>query len=76
MGDYVQRFDDPRFSEYYKTECYRGFRKIRDDTNKLTNTTFLIFSNGKRRVFASGGFREEVLSKIFDRIDKYYASIN
>lgn len=64
---------DQRFVEYYNTGYYRGFRKISDYKNRITHTTYLIFTNGERKVFASGGFKEEALCKIFDRIDRYYS---
>jgi hypothetical protein len=65
---------DSRFSEYYKSKMYRGFKEIRGHTSKLTLTSCFTFSNGEREIFGSGCFPDEALVKIFDRIDKYHST--
>jgi len=64
---------DPRFEEYKNHGKYRDFKKVEGYTDKLSHTTHFVFSNGKRKIFSSGGFEVEALAKIFDQIDKYYA---
>lgn len=61
---------DPRLKEYYLTNQYKGFYKIREQEYKLAFKTHLTFSNGKKEIFATGMFKEAVLKKIFDKIDK------
>lgn len=67
---------DPRIMEYEKHSKYRNFKKIKGYTDKLSHSTHFVFSNGKRKIFASGGFEEEALIKIFDQIDKYYTNVD
>ncbi|HKK46758.1 MAG TPA: hypothetical protein VJ964_14625 [Balneolaceae bacterium] len=59
-----------RWMEYYITRRYRGFYKKEERVYKLSHITQLTFTNGKKEIYASGGFKEEALAKIFDRIDK------
>lgn len=66
---------DQRFQEFYITDNYKGFQKIRSRTYKLLfRSTHLTFSNGQRQVFASGHFKEEALKKIFDKIDEFHSN--
>lgn len=65
---------DQRYREYYMTNEYRGFRKVREQNYKFSFSTHLTFSDGNREVFASGSFKEEALKKIFNRIDSLHAS--
>ena len=61
---------DQRFREYYITDTYKGFQKIRDNNYKLLFTsTHLTFSNGQKEIFASGHYKEEALINIFNKID-------
>ena len=61
---------DQRFREYYITETYKGFQKIRDNNYKLLFTsTHLTFSNGQKDIFASCHYKEEALINIFNKID-------
>ena len=62
--------EDKRFQEYYTTNKYKGFSKIREQNYKLIFSTHLVFSNGQKEIFASGRFKEEALKKMFDKIDK------
>lgn len=58
-----------KFRDYYATDKYRGFYKIRERVFKLSGKTTMTFTNGKKEVFASGLFKEAALTKIFDQID-------
>lgn len=64
--------DDKRFKEYYITDKYKGFKKLRDNKFKLSFTTHLTFTNGYSEIFASGCFKEEALKNIFDKIDDFH----
>lgn len=64
---------DQRFQEYYVTNKYKGFCKLREKEYKLSCHTQMTFTNGKKEVFASGIFKEAALEKIFNKIDKYYS---
>lgn len=59
------------FKQYYKTGNYKGFYKIRERVFKLSAKTNMTFSNGEKEFFASGQFKEEVLEKIFKKIDNF-----
>lgn len=61
-----------RWSEYYRTEKYRGFRKVQEKKDASSAKKFMIFSNSKHVVQAWGRFNEEILEKIFDQIDQYH----
>lgn len=66
----VERDPDARWMEYYITGKYRGFYKKGESVYKLSHITQLVFTNGEKEVYASGGFKEEALHKIFNRIDR------
>lgn len=65
--------EDKRFREYYITNKYNGFHKLREQNYKLSFSTHLTFSNGEKEIFASGYFKEEALKRIFDKIDKFHS---
>lgn len=60
------------FRKYYQTDRYKGFYKIKESFGKFSRTTFLIFSNGKKNIYASGMYTEEAMFKAFKAIDQYY----
>ncbi len=62
---------DSRFQEFYKTNEYKGFHKLRQREYKLMGQTKITFSNGHKEIFATGIFKEVALQRIFDKIDKY-----
>jgi len=62
---------DNRFQEYYKTDKYKGFCKLREHEFKLSGQIKMTFTNGEKEMFATGPFREATLERIFDKIDKY-----
>ena len=62
---------DNRFKEYYKTNKYKGFCKLREHEFKLSVQNKMTFTNGEKEIFATGPFREATLESIFDKIDKY-----
>ena len=66
------KFMDDRFVEYYSNDSYKGFKEIKRNTYKISYHTHIIFSNGHKCIYAAGGFVEEALTKIFDKIDQYY----
>jgi len=72
----INRNNDSRWTEYYITGRYRGFHKKTERTYKLSHITQLTFTNGVKEIYASGGFKEEALQKIFNRIDKLYGIKN
>lgn len=67
---------DNRLKTYYVTGNYKGFYKTTETKVKLSGSprTQLAFSNGYKKIVASGQFNEEALEKIFDKIDHYFAS--
>lgn len=65
---------DTKWREFYVKGEYKGFRKSREHKYKLLGKTHLTFTNGEKKFFASGLFKEEALAKIFSRIDKYYSN--
>lgn len=58
-----------RLKEYYVTGKYKGFYKIKKSKLRVAGKTYLAFSNGRKRIAASGLFTEDALEKIFDKID-------
>ena len=62
--------NDNRFKEYYANEKYKGYYKIRERNYKLHCSKHVVFTNGKRKIFASGNFKEQALKNIFDKIDR------
>jgi len=66
--------DSTRFAEYNSNGSYRGFKVVSCNCYRLSHYTHLIFSNGERSIYSAGGFVEEALTKMFDKIDDYYAS--
>ena len=64
---------DKRFQEYYITNKYKGFCKLREKEYKLSGQTRMTFTNGEKQIMASGVFKEAALEKIFDQIDKFYS---
>jgi hypothetical protein len=60
------------FREYYKSGQYKNFYKLKERGSPLTGQTHLTFTNGIKKVFASGQFTEEALEKIFAQIDSLY----
>lgn len=64
---------DKRLREYYISNKYKGFYKLKEQTYKLSFSTHLTFSNGEKEIFASGYFKEEALKRIFDKIDKFHS---
>jgi len=64
---------DGRFQEYYITNKYRGFCKLREKEYKLSGQTRMTFTNGEKQILGSGVFKEAALEKIFNKIDKFYS---
>lgn len=64
---------DKSFREYYKTGQYKDFYKLKERGSSLTGQTHITFTNGIKKVFASGRFTEAALEKIFAQIDKLYS---
>ncbi|MDZ7680474.1 MAG: hypothetical protein U5J63_01895 [Fodinibius sp.] len=62
-----------RFRRYYQTDRYKGFYKVDERFNGLSKMTFLAFSNGKKKIYASGMFTEDAMFKAFNAIDQFYA---
>ncbi|NIV14270.1 MAG: hypothetical protein GWN62_24255, partial [Aliifodinibius sp.] len=58
--------------KYYQTDRYKGFYKVKERFGQFSRTTFLIFSNGKKNIYASGIYTEEAMVKIFKAIDNYH----
>jgi hypothetical protein len=61
------------FRKYYQTDRYKGFYKVKERFGQFSRTTFLIFSNGKKNIYASGIYTEEAMVKVFKAIDQYHA---
>jgi len=61
-----------KFKSYYQTDRYKGFYQIKKETYSLSRTTLLIFSNGKKNIYAKGVYVEEAMAKIFAAIDQYH----
>lgn len=64
---------DQRFKKYYQTDRYKGFYKVKERFREFSRTTLVIFSNGKKNIYASGIFTEEAMFKAFRAIDQYHA---
>lgn len=64
---------DKRFQEYYISNNYRGFCKLKEREYKLAGKTQMTFTNGEKQILASGIFKEAALEKIFNKIDKFYS---
>lgn len=60
------------FRKFYQTDRYKGFYKVKERFGKFSRTTFVIFTNGKKNIYASGIFAEEAMFKAFKAIDQYY----
>lgn len=63
---------DQRFRKYYQTDRYKGFYRVRKRFDQFSRITFLVFSNGKKNIYASGIFTEEAMGKAFKAIDRYH----
>lgn len=61
-----------KFRDYYKTDRYKGFYKVKKRTRAFSRTTILTFTNGKKTIYASGIFAEEAMAKAFKAIDNYH----
>lgn len=59
--------------KYYQTDRYKGFYKIKKRFDSTSRLTFLVFSNGKKQIFASGIYTEDAMFKAFQAIDQYLA---
>lgn len=57
---------------YYQTDRYKGFYKVSGHFNNNTKTTFLTFTNGKKKIYTCGMFTEDAMFKAFNAIDKYH----
>ncbi|MDZ7659398.1 hypothetical protein [Fodinibius sp.] len=66
--------DTTKWQKFYATGKYKGFRKISEHVFKLSGTTRVTFTNGEKKVYAAGNFKEEALEKIFKQIDRHYSS--
>lgn len=64
---------DSKIVEYYAKGHHRGFypKKGEKHYKQLGNEVHITFTNGKKELFASGKFREEALSKMFNLVDSY-----
>lgn len=60
------------FRKYYQTDRYKGFYKVKERFGQFSRTTYLIFSNGEKNIYASGIYTEEAMFKAFKAIDRYY----
>ncbi len=60
------------FREYYLTDRYKGFYKCQEQKNSASRMTHVIFSNGKKKISASGIYTEEAMAKVFLAIDQYH----
>lgn len=63
---------EKKFREYYKNGQYKNFYKLKERRSPLTGQTHLTFTNGIKKVVASGRFTEAALEKIFTQIDRLY----
>lgn len=70
------REPDIRFRKYYSDNEYRGFRKRSAMSSQVTGRIRLVFSNGQKEFHARGGFTEDALEKVFDKIDQYCVNRN
>ena len=60
------------FREYYLTDRYKGFYKCQEQKNSASRMTHVIFSNGRKKISASGIYTEEAMAKVFLAIDQYH----
>lgn len=60
---------EDKIHEYYTTGEYKGFYEVIE--HEGGNITHLTLTDGEYEVSASGIFRSEALSRIFDKIDRY-----
>lgn len=62
------------FRRYYRTGNYKNFYKIKERYSEVTGQTHITFTNGIKKFFACGRYKEEALKKIFDKIDQAYSN--
>jgi hypothetical protein len=60
------------FRKYYQSDRYKGFYKVTERFQKFSRMTFVIFTNGKKNIYASGIFTEDAMFKAFKAIDQYH----
>lgn len=65
---------DQSFRKYYQTDRYKGFYKIKERIGGSSRMSLLVFSNGKKKIYANGVYVEEAMAKVFKAIDKYHSS--
>lgn len=63
-----------KFRRYYRLGNYKNFYKIKERYSEVTGQTHITFTNGIKKFFAYGRYKEEALEKIFNKIDEVYSN--
>lgn len=66
----VMKQPEKGLQEYNKFGQYKDFYRHKVRSSPLTGQIHLTFTNGIKKIFASGRYKKEALEKIFTQIDR------